>query len=187
MKLLVKVPPHPWDWLKLCVIARGSHRYTHTYHYPHTHALRVITPLRTWTIDFLPSFHQVRAAREYGNERLVRKIKLSLLLSSLPPFSPSLQTDDRSNCCRSLCCFSSVRHHSITSPTNVLTSSLLPGLLLFLFFIHFPSLSFQVFLLPRTDEFSPLFSFPSPHPSFLNSPKLCTINQLPLLHPSFHP
>lgn len=47
-------------------------------------------------------------------------------------------------------------------------------------------------LLRGSDEFGPLFFSlnPSPHPSFLNPPALCTINQLPppaSLHPSLNP
>lgn len=95
MKLLVKVAPTLGTGLS-CVWLLGDHDDTHTL-IIHTHIHS--ESLLHYAHGLLISCHlsiRWEPAREYGNERLARKIKLSLLLSSLSPFSPSLQTDDRS-------------------------------------------------------------------------------------------
>lgn len=162
-----------------------------------------------------------------GMNALARKIKLSLLLSSLPPFSPSLQTDDRSKLPQFAPLFflhpSSLNHFllsyifiqqislSVDVSVHLYPSSrflfrctfltIPPADVCFLILNYFSLVTTLCFLClctptpsslfpPRSDGFSPLFSFPFPPLLIPLSSSLQHSAQsirCPLLSPSIHP
>lgn len=134
MKLLVKVVPTPWDWLKMCVIAWESGRNTHLSVSTHTQSESLLHYAHRLLI-FCHLSIRWELAREYGNERPARKIKLSALFSSVPPFSSSLQTDDRSKLSPFTPLFSlhpsSLNHFSL-SHTSLSNKSVVFVMLLFI-------------------------------------------------------